>query len=80
MNEPRKVELSVRGLTSAILLQAIWDYRSIKKGTIKESETVNEEELKEFFASEWFQELCDMCNVDPRVALKAVYGGKHGKR
>lgn len=61
---------SARGLASAILLQAITDYRAVQNGQIAECKDVNVDELQKFFTSGWFSELCEVCNIDKKIILR----------
>lgn len=63
---------SVRGLSSAILLRAVLDYRALKNGELKESEDLNLNELDEFFRSKWFNELCEACDLDSKLVLQKL--------
>jgi len=57
----------VRGLAAAILLQAVNDYRRLQSGALKEDNTVSQNELNKFFSSEWYEDLCDICNIDSEM-------------
>lgn len=70
MSDYEVAQTSTRGLASAILLQAILDYRALKNGQVKESDELNMEELNEFFSSEWFGELCETCDIDKKTILR----------
>ena len=67
-----KNENPAQNLCAAILLQAIADSVALKKGTIHQTPDVNAEELDEFFASSWFEELCDSCDIDKNFVLKKL--------
>lgn len=70
MSEYEIAQTSTRGLASAILLQAILDYRALKSGQATEREDINMEELNEFFSSAWFAELCETCDIDKKTILQ----------
>lgn len=63
---------AMRGVASAILLQAIVDFRALKRGDVKETRTNNFRELKKFFSSAWFEELCEMGDYKKSKVLKAL--------
>jgi len=66
MSEDSKI---IRGFAAAVLLQAVLDYRELNSGLIKETSSVNQTELSDFFSSNWFAELCKMCNIDRKLVL-----------
>jgi hypothetical protein len=55
-------------LAIAVIKQATVDYAAV------ENETDSEEldELLEFFAGEWFEELCDMVGTDPKMVRRRL--------
>ena len=56
-----------RGLASAIILQAVLDYNALRP-----SDTEKKQELNEFFSSEWFNKLCEICNLVPKTIRRKL--------
>ena len=54
-----------RSFASAIILKAFEDYKLALKGI--EHDDYNLEELEEFFNSEWFEELCEIVQINPNA-------------
>ena len=63
---------AMRSIASSILLQAIIDFRALKRGEQKEIRSINFRELKNFFSSPWFEELCEMGNFNKSTVLKSL--------
>lgn len=63
-------QTSIRRLIAAVLLQAISDYQALRREQTAECKDYNMKELKKFFSSEWFDELCEMCDIDKKTILR----------
>ena len=69
-------QTTIRRLIAAILLQAISDYRALQSGQVTECNEFNMKELNKFFSSDWFDELCEMCDIDKKTILRNLIGEK----
>lgn len=59
-------------LAEAIIVQAVQDYRALGKGPVIQNTNgvvVNDEEIKEFFYSKWFERLT---NVDGKYIFRKL--------
>jgi len=63
-------QTTIRRLIAAVLLQAISDFRALRNGQATECKDFNMKELKKFFSSDWFDELCEMCDIDKKTILR----------
>lgn len=61
---------NTRGLASAILLQAVHDYKTLRPNNVKKKKN-----LDEFFDSSWFYQLCDACELDAELVKNKVTTG-----
>ena len=70
MTDYEIAKVGSRGLASAIILQAVLDYNALRP-----SDTEKKQELNEFFYSEWFNKLCEICNLVPKTIRRKLESG-----
>lgn len=70
MTDYEIAKVGSRGLASAIILQAVLDYNALRP-----SDTEKKQELNEFFSSEWFNKLCEICNLAPKTIRRKLETG-----
>lgn len=70
MTDYEIAKVGTKGLASAIILQAVIDYNALCP-----SDTEKKQELNEFFSSEWFNKLCELCNLMPQRIREKLEAG-----
>lgn len=70
MTDYEIAKVGSRGLASAIILQAVLDYNALRP-----SDTEKKQELNGFFSSEWFNKLCELCNLEPKTIRRKLETG-----